>query len=84
MVKFIGVFLHLSYWCIFGGVNPIQIESSMKKKMYIMMFETIEYFKIKIDNKKLWAILLFPMVLLTLKMATHYFFALQFTKIFQS
>jgi len=25
MVKFIGVFLHLAYWCIFGGVNPIQI-----------------------------------------------------------
>lgn len=44
----IGVFLHLAYWCIFGGVNPIQIESTMKKKMYIMMFETIEYFKIKV------------------------------------
>jgi len=25
MVKMIGVFLHLAYWCIFGGVNPIQI-----------------------------------------------------------
>ena len=36
--KMIGVFLHLAYWCIFGGVNPIQIESTMKKKMYIMMF----------------------------------------------
>lgn len=84
MVKFIGVFLHLAYWCIFGGVNPIQIESAMKKKMYIMMFETVEYFKIKVDNKKLWAILVFPMVLLTLKMAAHYFFSLQYTKIFQS
>lgn len=38
MVKMIGVFLHLAYWCIFGGVNPIQIENTMKKKMYIMMF----------------------------------------------
>lgn len=48
------------------------------------MFETLEYFKIKVDNKKTWALIVFPMVLLTLKMAAHYFFSLQYTKIFQS
>ncbi len=84
MAKMIGVFLHLAYWCIFGGVNPIQIEGNMKKKMYIMMFETLEYFQIKVDNKKLWAVLVFPMVLLTLKMAANYFFAKQYLKIFQA
>jgi hypothetical protein len=42
--KFIGVFLHLAYWAILGNVNPIQIDRNMKKKMYIMMFETLEYF----------------------------------------
>lgn len=35
--KFIGVFLHLVYWAIFGGVNPIQIDSSTKKKMFLMI-----------------------------------------------
>ena len=36
-VKFIGVFLHLSYWSVFGGVNPVQIELSTKKKMFLMI-----------------------------------------------
>jgi hypothetical protein len=35
--KFIGVFLHLSNWIVFGGVNPIQIDASMKKKMFLMI-----------------------------------------------
>jgi len=39
--KFIGVFMHLAYWSIFGGVNPIQVDQLMKKKMYTMMVETI-------------------------------------------
>lgn len=55
----------------------------MKKKMYIMMFETIEYFQIKVENKKTWVTLVFPMLLLTLKMAAHYFFQSQYPKIFQ-
>lgn len=42
--KFIGVFLHLAYWSIFGGVNPIQVDQLMKRKMYTMMVETLEYF----------------------------------------
>jgi hypothetical protein len=64
----------LAYWSIFGGVNPIQVDQVMKRKMYTMMVETIEYFEIKIESKKLWAVLGFPLVLLTLKMAAHYFF----------
>jgi len=44
----IGVFLHLAYWSIFGGVNPIQVDRTMKRKMYTMMVETLEYFEIKI------------------------------------
>ncbi len=40
----IGVFLHLTYWAVFGGVNPLQIDSSMKKKMFLMISETIKYF----------------------------------------
>lgn len=29
--------MHLTYWSIFGGVNPIQVDQLMKKKMYTMM-----------------------------------------------
>jgi hypothetical protein len=49
-----------------------------------MMFETLEYFQIKVENKKLWATLVFPMILLTLKMGAHYFFQVQYTKVFQN
>lgn len=35
--KFIGVVLHLAYWSVFGVVNPIQVEVSTKKKMYLMI-----------------------------------------------
>lgn len=80
----IGVLLHLCYWCIFGGVNPIQIDSAVKKKMYILIFETLEYFSIQFDSKKLWGMLVLPMILLTLKMSIHYFFAMQYPKLFQS
>ena len=44
-VKFIGVFLHLSYWSVFGGVNPVQIDLTTKKKMFLIISETMEYFK---------------------------------------
>jgi hypothetical protein len=56
----------------------------MKKKMYTMMVETLEYFEIKLENKKLWAVLGFPLILLTLKMASHYFFSIQYPRLFQS
>ena len=36
-VKFIGVFMHLSYWSVFGGVNPVQVDLSTKKKMFLMI-----------------------------------------------
>jgi hypothetical protein len=35
--KFIGIFLHLGYWAVFGAVNPLQIDSGMKRKMFIMI-----------------------------------------------
>ena len=46
-VKFIGVFLHLSYWSVFGGVNPVQIDLTTKKKMFLIISETMEYFELK-------------------------------------
>lgn len=82
--KMIGVFLHLAYWSIFGGVNPIQVDRGMKRKMYTMMIETLEYFEIKMENKRLWAVLALPLLLLTLKMAAHYFFSVQYPKLFHS
>ena len=36
------------------------------------------------ESKKLWSILGFPLLLLTLKMAAHYFFFKQYPKLFQS
>lgn len=36
------------------------------------------------ESKKVWAILGFPLILLTLKMAAHYFFYKQYPKLFQS
>ncbi len=56
----------------------------MKRKMYTMMVETLEYFEIKMESKRNWAVLGFPLLLLTLKMAAHYFFSIQYPKLFQS
>ena len=78
------MFLHLAYWCAFGGVNPIQIDKTMKRKMYTMMYETLEYFEIKTDNGRLWKRLGYPMLLLTLKMASRYFFNIHYPKLFLS
>jgi hypothetical protein len=82
--KLIGVFLHLAYWSIFGGVNPIQVDRLVKRKMYTMMVETLEYFEIKMESKRNWSILGLPLLLLTLKMAAHYFFSIQYPRLFQS
>jgi hypothetical protein len=49
-----------------------------------MMVETLEYFEIKMESKRNWAVLGFPLLLLTLKMAAHYFFSIQYQKLFQS
>ena len=35
------------------------------------------------ENKKLWSVLGFPLILLTLKMASHYFFSIQYPKLFR-
>lgn len=56
----------------------------MKRKMYTMMVETLEYFEIKMENKRNWSVLGFPLLLLTLKMAAHYFFSIQYPRLFQS
>jgi hypothetical protein len=69
---------------IFGGVNPIQIDSGRKKKMFLMISETMKYFEIKTENKKTWMILVQPMLILTLKMALDYFFHSQYPKLFVS
>lgn len=74
--KLIGIFLHLSYWAVFGGVNPLQIDSGMKKKMFLIITETMKYFELKTEVKKNWITLVQPMILLTLKMALDYFFHL--------
>ena len=36
------------------------------------------------ESKRLWSVLGLPLLLLTLKMAAHYFFAVQYPKLFQS
>ena len=36
------------------------------------------------ESKRNWAVLGFPLLLLTLKMAAHYFFSIQYPKLFQS
>jgi hypothetical protein len=82
--KFIGVFLHLAYWSIFGGVNPIQVDRLMKRKMYTMMIETLEYFEIKMESRRMWSIIGCPLLLLTLRMTSHYFFSMQYPRLFQS
>ena len=68
MSRLIGVLMHFSYWLIFGNVNPINIDSALKKQMYLSMFEILEYFSLSHDNKHTWLTLTMPMILLTLKM----------------
>lgn len=41
MTKLMGVFLHFAYWSIFGNVNPLNIDTSLKKQMYLTMFEVL-------------------------------------------
>lgn len=82
--KFIGIFLHLAYWAVFGGVNPLQIDLNMKKKMFLMVSETLKYFELKTETKKFWMTLVQPMVILTLKMGLDYFFHVQYPKLFES
>ncbi|CAD8207060.1 unnamed protein product [Paramecium octaurelia] len=73
MVKLIGLFLHLSYWLVFGVTLPIQIQTLTKKQMYIQMMEIIESFQ-SFYAPKLWMHLVMPMILVSLKMATEYLY----------
>ncbi|CAD8109525.1 unnamed protein product [Paramecium primaurelia] len=73
MVKLIGLFIHLSYWLVFGVTLPIQIQTLTKKQMYIQMMEIIESFQ-SFYAPKLWMHLIMPMILVSLKMATEYIY----------
>ncbi|CAK91052.1 unnamed protein product (macronuclear) [Paramecium tetraurelia] len=73
MVKLIGLFIHLSYWLVFGVTLPIQIQTLTKKQMYIQMMEIIESFQ-SFYAPKLWMHLVMPMILVSLKMATEYLY----------
>lgn len=41
MAKFIGIFSHLSYWLVFGHVNPIELDSVAKKQMFVQLYEIL-------------------------------------------
>ncbi|CAD8194163.1 unnamed protein product [Paramecium octaurelia] len=73
MVKLIGLFIHLSYWLVFGVTLPIQIQTLTKKQMYIQMMEIIESFQ-SFYAPKLWMHLVMPMILVSLKMSTEYLY----------
>lgn len=70
MAKFVGIFLHFAYWQVFGSVNPVQIDPALKHQMFLVMYESLEFFEIRLESKKLWVALCMPMLLLTLKMAS--------------
>ena len=55
MAKLIGVFSHLSYWLVFGNINPIEIDNLTKKQMFVSLYEIISYFNAKtiVNFKKL-------------------------------
>ncbi len=74
MVKIIGIFLHFSYWILFGQVNPVQLDGLAKKQMYISLNEIFDSFSEKEQNKKTKYGLHMPMLLLTLKMLVEYIF----------
>jgi len=40
MARLVGLFSHLSYWLIFGTVNPVLIEKSVLKQMLVNIGET--------------------------------------------
>ncbi|KAM3136491.1 hypothetical protein pb186bvf_011449 [Paramecium bursaria] len=73
MVRLVGLFIHLSYWLVFGVTQPIQVQSLTKKQIYVAMMEQIDYFETRFKQKS-WMHLGMPMILLTLKMATEYLF----------
>lgn len=41
MAKFIGIFCHLSYWLVFGHVNPIELDNVAKKQMFVQLYEIL-------------------------------------------
>lgn len=48
MAKFVGIFLHFSYWQVFGSVSPVQIDPALKHQMFLVMYETLEFFEIQL------------------------------------
>ena len=44
MAKFVGLFAHLSYWLVFGHVNPIELDSVSKKQIFVQLYEVLMEF----------------------------------------
>jgi len=83
MAKFVGIFLHFSYWQVFGSVSPVQIDPALKHQMFLVMYETLEFFEIQLENKKLWVALCMPMLLLTLKMTAEQLYRGMYPQFFE-
>jgi hypothetical protein len=47
MSKFIGLFIHFSYWMVFGHINPVQLDTFSKKQILVTMMDLYMGFGLK-------------------------------------
>ena len=47
MGKFIGLFIHFSYWMVFGHINPVQLDTFSKKQILVSMMDLFMSFGLK-------------------------------------
>ena len=98
MAKFIGLFAHLSYWLVFGHVNPIELDLISKKQIFVQLYEILMEFnaKAKVNSlifiinvmflkksQKIWIYITLPLILLTLKMETEFIFRISYPLFFE-
>jgi len=71
--RIVGVMLHLSYWLVFGHVNPVQPDELTRQQMIIASMEQMNLLRKRVKNTKVWSLFVMPMILLVIRMNVEFF-----------
>mmetsp|Transcript_15752 Transcript_15752/g.24241 ORF Transcript_15752/g.24241 Transcript_15752/m.24241 type:complete len:281 (+) Transcript_15752:900-1742(+) len=72
--KLIGLICHLSYWCVFGHINPLPLDQYHMKQIFISIAQIQQAFESKYVGKRVFVTFIMPMIVLAIRIEVEMIF----------
>jgi hypothetical protein len=72
--KLIGLVSHLSYWSVFGHLNPLPLDKYHMKQIFISIAQIQQTLESRFGGKKVFATFIMPMIVLAIRIEVEMIF----------